>query len=99
MKHVKQLLLVFGFFLFFSCSGELVDEIKDLDKSVITKKTKSQWEERDLFQVNFYQIGNLKSKFSDQKFLLNEGLIIEEIDFKTYQKANEIKILSVLAHK
>lgn len=85
---------VYGFVvlgLLFSCSDDISESNENLKESSFLKKTVSQWNENDLYQVRSYQIGNLKKIEHTNSFKLEEGLLIETISQKEYEIANQNK--------
>lgn len=81
--------VVFG--LLFSCSDEIPQSNDNQIESTFLKKTASQWDEIELYQVRSYQIGNLKKIENLNSFKLEEGLLIEAISEKEYEIANQNK--------
>lgn len=77
--------------LLFSCSDEISDSNSNNQEPTFLKKTASQWNENDLYQVKSYQIANLKKIEKLESFPLDEGLLIETISEKEYQIANQNK--------
>lgn len=77
--------------LLFSCSDEISEPNVDNHQSTFLKKTNSQWNENDLYQVKSYQIRNLKKIERSNSFKLEEGLLIEAISEKEYESANQNK--------
>lgn len=85
MRYIKRWFIIFSFGLLFSCSTDRSELENNKSDSILLKKTNSQWNERDLYAVKFYQKGNLKPVESDESFLLEEGLIIESISQKQFE--------------
>lgn len=75
----------------FSCSDEISESSENIKEPSFLKKTVSQWNENDLYQVRSYQIVNLKKIESINSFKLEEGLLIEAISEKEYEAANQNK--------
>ena len=91
MNLLKTVISLVALGLLFSCSEEVSESNENKEKSSYLKKTPSQWDENDLYQVNYYQIGNLKKIENLNSFKLNEGLLIETISEKEYELANQKK--------
>lgn len=91
MNLLKTVISLVALGFLFSCSEEISETNENQEKSSYLKKTPSQWEENDLYQVHYYQIGNLKKVENLDSFKLNEGLLIETISEKEYEAANREK--------
>lgn len=91
MNFVKAVFSFVVLGLVFSCSDDISESNEIQKKSSFLKKTNSQWNENDWYQVKSYQIGNLKKIEHSDSFKLEEGLLIETISEKEYEIANQSK--------